>query len=403
MGWINDHYVQPIFHFRYAGFEWLPTPSPVVAYGLHALLIAASLLVLVGCWYRMAATVQFLVFTYLELIDLTYYLNHYYFVSLVALLLIFVPANRAVSIDVWRRPELRLSQIPRWTVTVFQLQLGCVYFFAGLWKINHDWLFTAVPMKIWLPAHSHLPLLGKLFIQDWVAYAFSWAGMIYDLTIAFFLAWSVSRPWAYITVVFFHLMTGLLFQIGVFPIVMIGATLIFFSPQWHERIWRKLGMDLPQGDNLLVANVFKINVLNKILLIIFFAFQLVFPLRGLANGGNIFWHEQGYRFSWRVMLMEKAGTATFYVTDPKTGREGEVRNRDFLNAHQEKQMSFQPDMILQFAHFLSNHYAQKDYPSPAVRAEVYVTLNGRPSTLLINDQRNLTEVTAISEIILPLQ
>jgi hypothetical protein len=47
-------------------------------------------------------------------------------------------------------------------------------------------------------------------------------------------------------------------------------------------------------------------------------------------------------------------------------------------------MSFQPDMILQFAHFLENEYQKKGIENPIVRAEVYVTLNGRKSELLID-------------------
>jgi hypothetical protein len=87
--------------------------------------------------------------------------------------------------------------------------------------------------------------------------------------------------------------------------------------------------------------------------------------------------------------MEKAGTATFYVKDTKTGREGVVDNLEFLNLHQEKQMAMQPDMILQFAHFLGNHYEKQEVHQPEVRAEVYVTLNGRPSKLLIEPRVNL--------------
>jgi hypothetical protein len=106
--------------------------------------------------------------------------------------------------------------------------------------------------------------------------------------------------------------------------------------------------------------------------------------------GNMFWTEEGYRFGWRVMLMEKAGDATFYVKDAQTGREGAVMNRDFLNPHQEKQMAMQPDMIVSFAHFLKQHYAAQGMVNPRVRAEVYVTLNGRPSRLYLDSTIDLS-------------
>jgi hypothetical protein len=110
----------------------------------------------------------------------------------------------------------------------------------------------------------------------------------------------------------------------------------------------------------------------------------------LLYDGNLCWTEEGYRFSWRVMLMEKAGTATFYVRDGEDGREGSVINHQFLNPHQEKQMAMQPDLILQYAHYLEDHYRQQGMQDPKVRAEVLVTLNARPASLLVDPQMDLT-------------
>jgi hypothetical protein len=204
-------------------------------------------------------------------------------------------------------------------------------------------------------------------------YLFSWFGMLYDTLIVFFLLYKPTRIYAYITVIVFHSLTGLLFQIGIFPIVMIGSTLIFFD----------FGSKKSDSLHIIKPPSNRERILATVL-VLHFAFQLLFPWRFLLYPGNMFWTEQGYRFGWRVMLMEKAGTATFYVKDSQTGREGIVDNREFLNPHQEKQMAMQPDMILQFAHFLGNHYAQKGVHEPEVRAEVYVTLNARPSQLLVD-------------------
>ncbi|MFN0037753.1 MAG: HTTM domain-containing protein [Saprospiraceae bacterium] len=398
LGWVDDHYVCPQFHFKYFGFEWVEPLSAWGMYAVHGLLMLSSLCVLLGLFYRLATVAQFLLFTYTELIDLTYYLNHYYFVSIVCALLMFVPANRAFSLDVWRNPSIFQSQIPRWTVFIFHLQLGIVYFYAGLWKINHDWLLSALPLKIWGPANDQLPLVGGLFRMDWTPWLFSWAGMLYDVTIVLWLSWSRTRPWAYLTVIFFHTLTGLMFQIGVFPLVMVGATLIFFSEDWHERLWERLSKFLKLGKSE-TKPVLRLQAVGRVtpnriftLLFLHFAFQLLFPWRYLLYPGNVFWTEEGYRFSWRVMLMEKAGTATFFVKDAKTGREGEVLNSEFLNSHQEKQLAMQPDMILQFAHFLKQHYEKHGVSDPAVRAEVYVTLNARPSRLLIDPNIDLTKI-----------
>lgn len=397
LGWIEDHYIKPVFHFKYFGFEWIEPLSATGMYVIHGVLIVSSLCVMLGLFYRVAAVLQFLLFTYTELIDLTYYLNHYYFVSIVCGLLVFVPANRAYSLDVWRNPGLLQNQVPRWTLFIFQLQLGIVYFYAGIWKINADWLLNALPLKIWVPANDSLPLIGWLFKQKITPWIFSWAGMLYDVSIVFWLSWSRTRVWAYLTVVVFHTLTGLMFQIGVFPLVMIGATLVFFSEKWHERLWARvqtirLSRFLTPGKSGQAKPAAPLSTPTATLLTAFFLFQILFPWRYLLYPGNLFWTEEGYRFAWRVMLMEKAGTATFFVKDAKTGREGEVLNSDFLNPHQEKQMAMQPDMILQFAHFLKKHYEKEGLSDPSVRAEVYVTHNARPSRLLLDPNLDLTKI-----------
>lgn len=116
-------------------------------------------------------------------------------------------------------------------------------------------------------------------------------------------------------------------------------------------------------------------------------------MRYLLYPGDLFWNEEGFRFSWRVMLMHKEGYATFYVVHPRTGGSIQIENARYLSPTQEDQMATQPDMILQFAHHLGKQYAdtvlqfgnQKVHlKNPKVEAEVYVSLNGRPHQLFIS-------------------
>ncbi len=395
LGWVDDHFIQSKIQFKYYGFEWVQYPGTFGIYALHILLLISTLGILLGAWYRGSALLFFCCFTYIELIDLTYYLNHYYFVSLVGCLLIFVPANRRFSVDVFRNPEIASLHTPRWTILIFQFQLAIVYTYAGLAKINDTWLVEALPLRIWLPANDTLPLIGPLLALKWMPWVFSWAGMLYDCSIVFWLAWARTRAWAYASVVFFHVLTGMMFQIGVFPLVMMAATWIYFSSAFHDKILTMAERYLPKPQRTFVpekTNESAYSGLKMSILALFFAFQLLFPWRYLCYPGNLFWTEQGYRFSWRVMLMEKAGTATFYVKDSQTGREGVVNNGDFLCAHQEKQMAMQPDLILQYAHFLKKHYEKIGVHNPSVRVESYVTLNAQPSRLFIDPGLDLTQI-----------
>jgi hypothetical protein len=217
---------------------------------------------------------------------------------------------------------------------------------------------------------------------------FSWAGAFYDLLIPFVLA-SRFWAWGFAANILFHALTGLFFQIGMFPAIMVLAVPVFFPLHVQQKILQFLPFRKTNSTEL-KESISPTKPLIALILL-YIIFQLLFPFRYIFYPGNRFWTEEGYRFGWRVMLMEKAGYATFYVRDGLSGREGAVDNREFLNAHQEKQMSMQPDMILEYAHFLGEYFRSKGVKNPSVRAEVYVTMNGRPSRLFIDSSANLLD------------
>ncbi|MCB0584136.1 MAG: HTTM domain-containing protein [Phaeodactylibacter sp.] len=391
-GWVERLYVEPKFFFKFYGFEWVEALGRGGMYGLYCLIAASAAMIMLGWFYRQAAVVFFLAFTYSELIGLTNYLNHYYLVCLLAFMLIFLPAHRRFSIDAWRSPELSVTHVPAWVIHIILLQLGLVYFFAGFAKLNPDWLFRAMPLAVWLPTKAHWPILGPWLELPWLAFAFSWAGAAYDLTIPFWLLWRRSRPVAYLAVLVFHLLTRLLFNIGLFPFIMIFNTLIFFPPAFHEKLLGQIGYR-PGKHPIVYAFPSLARSVLRPALFLYFCFQLLFPLRYLCYPGNVLWTEQGYRFSWRVMLLEKAGQATFYVHDPESGHKAEVDNSRYLTDYQEKQMAFQPDMILQYAHFLEKEYCREyNLDSVKVTVDCFVALNGRPSRRFINPNIDLAQL-----------
>ncbi|QIX62865.1 HTTM domain-containing protein [Hymenobacter sp. BT18] len=395
-GWIAELYLQPKFFFSYYGFEWIKPLGPYT-YGLFAVCGVCALLVAVGYWYHTAAAGLFLSFTYIELMDKSTYLNHYYFVSLVALLLVVLPAGRYFSLDAHRPPSRWRNQVPRWTVDALRLLMGIVYVYAGLAKLNSDWLIHAMPLRIWLPAKNDLPLIGPLLGQVWVAYAFSWFGAFYDLTVPFFLLWRRTRAWAYATVVVFHVLTAVLFPIGMFPYVMMVAALIFFPAEWHERVLqqlRRLFGQAPSFPRPAAPLVYRPAVRRLLLLGLgtFFLVQLLVPFRYLLYPHELFWTEEGYRFSWRVMLMEKMGQVQFKVVDGQTKQARLVNNYEHLSVLQEKMMSTQPDMLVQFAHYLHDYYARQGMHAPQVYADAYVSLNGRLGKAFIDPTVDLARI-----------
>ena len=392
-GWIDKLYIKPTFFFSYYGFEWVK-PVGNYTYLIFVICALASLFIAFGYKYRFAIILFFLSFTYIELMDKTNYLNHYYFVSVLSFLLIFLPANVQFSVDAFLRKK-EYNLIPRWTIDSVKLLLGIVYFYSGLTKLNSDWLFRAMPLKIWLPSKYDLPIIGNnLMQQDWFHYVMSWGGALYDLIIPFLLIYRKTRPFAFILVIFFHVFTRVLFPIGMFPYIMIVSSLIFFDANFHKKIMYWLG-NMLRINHLRLLQIKEYNFSSyygKIItgiILIFFSIQLALPWRYFLYPGELFWTEEGYRYSWRVMLMEKAGYANFKIVDEKTGNYFYVKNEDFLTPYQEKQMSFQPDFILEYAHYLGDHFSRQGHQNIQVFVESYVALNGRMSRPYINPKIDL--------------
>lgn len=396
LGWIDKLYIAPEFFFNYTGFSWVQ-PLGELTYLLFLFCGLFAIGVTLGYKYRISIIGFFLTFTYIELMDKTTYLNHYYFISVMAFLMIWLPMHRYFSVDAYRNQNLRAQYIPRWTVDAIKLLLGVVYFYAGLAKINTDWLLNALPLKIWLPGSYDLPIIGGLLEQTWVAYAFSWGGMIYDLSIPFLLLWKPSRKLAFVLVVIFHLLTRALFPIGMFPYIMIVCTLIFFDAGVHKRILdifsKVVSISRSIFDNGMsaVSDQYEHSKWKVYIVSIFMVLQLLIPFRHLLYPDNLYWTEEGYRFSWRVMLMEKAGTASFKIVDGKSGKRFYVDNRDFLTSFQEKQMATQPDMIIEYAHYLRDHFSSQGHQNIEVYVESYVTLNGALSKPYINPKIDLAK------------
>lgn len=398
-GWIDQLFVAPHFHFKYWGFDWVKVPGSAGLHALFWLLAVLCVLVSLGWLFRLAAFGLFIGFTYLQLLDVTTYLNHYYLASLLALLLACSPAGRSWSLDAVFRPGLAGDSVPTAWLYLFRFQVAVVYTFAGLAKAHSDWLIHAEPLRIWLLSRADAPLIGPILAQDWAAPVMSWAGFLFDTSVPWLLMVSRLRPYAYLLVIGFHSMTSVLFPIGMFPVIMVLSALVFFAPNWPRKLgarWlTKLGVHVSSSVRLRRPELPPINDRYRVGVAIGVAyclFQVAFPLRFLAYGGSVRWHEQGMRFSWRVMVREKNGSITFVVRAPRVGRTFYVAPHQYLTPLQEREMSSQPDLILQLAHRIRDDYAAKGLGPIEVRGDTWVSLNGRPIHRLIDPGVDLAKI-----------
>lgn len=383
-GWIESFYTNHDFYFKYQYFEWVAVPPLNVIYGVFVLLFISSICIALGLLYRVNTIIFFVTFTYTELWDKTYYLNHHYFIFCIAFLLLFIPLNDKVSID--RYLHISTSRMRKWHLYTLQFQIGLVYFFAGIAKLKYSWLIEAMPMKIWLASKTSMPIIGDLFTLTATPYVFSWIGMLFDLTVPFFLLSKKTRAYAYVVVLGFHLTTYLLFNIGLFPFIMSGMVIVFFNIQLFKSIKKT------------ESTTTNIPLWTTTIVVLFVISQTFIPLRHYFIKGDMLWTEQGYRFAWHVMLKEKNGHVTFRVENKDTGRETTIITSDYLCSAQEHQMSFQPDMIVEFARFIKTKYPNQDV---SVYADTYVSLNGKRGRPILDRNKDLLLNHRLEEIIIP--
>jgi hypothetical protein len=266
-----------------------------------------------------------------------------------------------------------------------RFQVGLVYFFAGLAKLNADWLLHAQPLSIWFAARTDTPIIGSLLAQPWVAFAASWFAFAYDTTIVAFLLARRTRPFAYAVLLVFHALTFVFFDIGMFPLIMTVSALVFFPPEWPRRF---LGSAPALSTELFPVPRRAVCVA----VIAFCVVQVLLPLRHFVYPGEVLWNEQGMRFAWKVMVREKNGSVTFHVRDPASNRAWQVTGSKYLTWRQQNEMSSQPDLILQVAHRIADDFRSRGMNDVEVRAEAWVSLNGRAPALLIDPKVNLARV-----------
>ena len=235
--WISLIWIEPRFHFSYWGFDWVkPLPGDGMYLYFYVLGILAVLIAL-GLFYRVSATLFFLAFTYMFLLEKARYLNHFYLICLVSFLLIFLPTQRAFSLDAWRRSGIRSDTAPAWSLWLLRAQIGIVYFYGGLAKLNSDWLSTGTIQEL-LASRTDFPIIGPYFTQGWMVSLFSYGGLLLDLLVVPLLLWRKTRLLAFVAATTFHVTNARLFDIVIFPWFMIAATMLFFRPDWPRLLVR---------------------------------------------------------------------------------------------------------------------------------------------------------------------
>jgi vitamin K-dependent gamma-carboxylase len=403
---VQAYYIDPSFHFPYEPFTFV---QPVPGWGMYLVyggMILTGGLIALGLWYRLAAAAFFVLTTYVFLLDSSYYQNHEYLISLLAFLMILLPAHCMWSIDAKLRPGITSPTVSAWVVWLLRFQVGVPYFFGGIAKLNADWL-RGDPLRMWLERRTDMAIIGPFFQYDAVTWTMVYGSLVFDLAVVWFLLYHRTRIAAFVVATAFHLLNARLWGLFIFPWLMIAATTIFFSPDWPLKVrerWQafrgRIHQQRPASESPPVVTGTRFGPVLMAFLVVWVAVQVLVPFRHFTMPGKVHWTEQGHRFAWHMMLREKSGSATFVVLT--NGEFTEIDARDYLGERQASRMAGHPERLLQFARHLS-----KLHDGAEVRVQTSVSLNGRRHQPLIDPDVDLASASmprwGRAEWILPLE
>ena len=403
---ISYNYYEPSYLFPYFGWDW-HTRWPGRGMHLHFVVtLLAATGIMLGAFYRFCSVLFAACFIYIFLLDKTTYQTHYYFVSLMAVLLIICPVHRCLSFDTLRLNLPR--RVPRWSLWLLRFQIGVVYFYGGVAKMNADWLL-GYPMRFVLSNKQDHFAIGAFCQEEWFVQFFVWSGMLFDLLIVPMLLYRKTRRLAFLLTVVFHLLNATLFTIGIFPWMMIFATTIFFEPGWPRKFQQYFTKNLKAPASL-ASDRPKIDHLAGIkgwllygFVILFVIAQIVLPLRHYALAENTSWTERNHHFAWHMKLRGKATLIKFYVIEKSTGRGVLFNHYQHLKRHQFLRMSRDPFAIRDFARFIKSYHELKGIPDVAVEVFSLCSLNGRTPQLLVDPTIDLAADELPENWIMPLQ
>ncbi|MBT8183219.1 MAG: HTTM domain-containing protein [Eudoraea sp.] len=370
-GWVNRILVAPQFTFTFIGFEWL---QPLPGNGMYWYFIvmgSLGLLIALGYKYRLAIISFTVLWTAVYLMQKTAYNNHYYLLILISFIMCFLPANRSHSLDCRKHPELRTNTMGAYVKWVFVIQLFIVYTFASIAKFYPDWLNFSF-IKILMHGKEEYYLIGNFLQLPWVHKIIGLTGIVFDMLVIPALLWKPTRKFAFIASIFFHLFNSVVLQIGIFPYLSLAFTVFFFEPETIRRIFFKKKPPY-QGYDILIPHRTKLVLTFAGL---YFAVQLLLPLRHHFIQGDVLWTEEGHRLSWRMMLRSRAGNVSFKVVNKKSGAIENINLNKYLTKSQRSKIGAYPDFIWQFAQRIKKDNT-KIGEDVAVYVKSGIRINGR--------------------------
>lgn len=387
-GMVNSFFVSPKLNFPYEGLEWLrPLPPPLLN-GMLWVLLGCAFLIALGVWMRWSARLFAGIYLYLFLLDKSLYNNHIYLFILLLILLSFTNADQFLSVSKRKLPGI---VVPRWQQFILGAQVMCVYFFAGFVKMRADWWVLQQPVRSIVEKIPAGGMFSGFFKSEAGIQMMVYLGFSLDFFAPLLLWYKPLRRWAIIPFALFHYFNSQIFgDIGIFPFVMLCALILYFEAS-EIPVLRGWFPKLNTKNSTLAQPV--IGKFTLGFLILYFIFQLLFPLRGLFLPNDLDYTTIGNRFAWRVKADSRAVEEfKLILKDPKSGQTGEINFPTMINNVQIQAMVYDPRMIRTFAQWIHQQGINNNLPDAEVYARIKFSYNGRPAHYFVNPEIDMARV-----------
>ena len=406
-GWVRVNLVEPAYTFPFFDFEWLATLTGPYWYAHFAVMGGAALGVMLGWRYRLTALALAVTWSMAYFAQKTSYNNHYYLAVLLVWAMALVPEAAArASLDARRRGRATLTN-PYWINLGAKLMLLVVFSFGALAKLYPGWLngdFIATGFA----AKAHYPLIGPLLTWPPFQAFITWGALAFDATIVPLLWWRRTRWLAFGGLVCFNVFNSVVFQIGIFPYLVLAFTVFFFHPEQIERWFRlpaprpalpltrvppRTGEDVPSARPRGRSPIASYRA--AVLFLLFFGVQIALPLRHHLVAGDVNWTDEAHRLSWRMMTRTKYGGLKLEAVNPTSGERESVSRQWGLTPKQARHVATKPDFLYAHLQRLKRYYTtERGWPTVELYArESRVHLNNRGPARLYRDSVDLAKVT----------
>ena len=393
-GWVRRNLVEPEYTFPFLDFEWLARLSGPYWYGHFAVMGLAALGVMLGWRYRLSALALAVMWSMAYFAQKTSYNNHYYLAVLLVWAMALLPqAAHRLSLDARRRGH-ESATAPYGIYLGARLMLLIVFSFGALAKLYPGWL-NGDFISGGFAAKAHYPLIGPLLAWPPFQTFVTWGALFFDATVIPLLWWRPTRYLAFAGLVAFDAFNSAVFQIGIFPYLVLAFTVFFFRPDQVERLFRLPAVTLSTGEAAPTCEAAPTSISAAILFLLFFALQLLLPLRHHLLPGDVNFTDEAHRLSWRMMTRAKSGALHLEAVHPATGQRERVPTEWGLTPKQARHVATKPDFLYAHVQRLKRHYTEeRGWPGVELYARrSRVWLNGRGPAPLYRDSVDLAKAT----------